>query len=140
MRLVLRASAKIPGNGGLNRIPNQRRPSPDVRWFGVNLWRQRYGLPPLNPSEYVLKEIPLDSVILLQSGEDYDNDSSRETANHYYRVHVLGEEPNYEGDFRPIVIDERGRVIDGHHRHAAHTFLGRKKIWAYVPKSVAEKF
>lgn len=77
---------------------------------------------------------------LLQSGEDYDNDSSRETAKHYYRVHVLGQERNYAGDFKPAIIDELGRLLDGHHRHAAHKMLGRKSFWCYVPKSVAEKF
>jgi hypothetical protein len=66
--------------------------------------------------------------------------SSRETVNHYYKVHVLKQERDYPGDFKPIVIDEQGRIVDGHHRHAAHTFLGRKTIWAYVPKSVAENF
>jgi hypothetical protein len=142
MKLRLRAAVEptIPGDGGLNKRPHQWENNSRIRWSDINNWRKINELPPLSESDYVLKEIPLDSVTLLQFGEDYDNDSSRETAKHYYRVHVKGQEPDYPGDFLPIVIDEEGRIIDGHHRHCAHKILGRKFIWAYVPKSVADKF
>jgi hypothetical protein len=131
--------SKIPGRGGLNWLDGQPDPLPAL-CRQTNIYRKDHlGLPPLAPQDYVLKEVPLDKVTLMQSGEDYLNDSSRETAKHYYRVHVLGEESGYSGDFKPAIIDETGRLLDGHHRHAAHKLLGRKSFWCYVPKSVAKK-
>lgn len=97
----------------------------------ANQMRRRSGKDPLS---YQLKLVDVDSVTPSQTGEDYDNASSRDLAERT-RGGKLSErrQDNY-----PIAVDENGKIIDGNHRHAAATINGKKKIWAIVPETKPE--
>lgn len=80
--------------------------------------------------DFVIREVPLDSVRLLQSGEDYLNDSSRYTAEQIRRGTAVERRPE---DVFPVLLSKDGALLDGHHRHAAATINGEGTILALVP-------
>ena len=80
--------------------------------------------------DFEIREVPVDSVRLLQTGEDYINDSSRETARRIASGEVFDARPE---DVLPIRLDKDGKVLDGHHRHAAAVMNGEQTILALVP-------
>lgn len=79
---------------------------------------------------FEIREVPLDSVALRQTGEDYLNDSSRTTAKNIKAGDAVAKRPE---DVLPIQLMADGSVKDGHHRHAAATMNGEKSILALVP-------
>jgi len=84
--------------------------------------------------------ISVDQVTPSQSGEDYDNESSRSTAKSLKKVANGGEHPyGYDGDMKPIIVDDQGVIVDGNHRHAAATFNGDREILAWVGKPYADE-
>lgn len=94
-------------------------------------WRNRLGLP---PAEHELAVVPLDSITPSQSGEDYDNPSSRELAKHIDEFGASGR----WADYKPIIVDEKGKIIDGNHRHAARSMAGIETIPVIRPKKDQE--
>jgi len=96
--------------------------------LSANATRKSQGKPPL---EFELKLVPVNSITPSQSGEDYDNDSSRELAKYIADPGTSGRDL----DYAPVAVDETGTIIDGNHRHAAHTFAGLDWIPALVPKN-----
>lgn len=83
--------------------------------------------------DFEYKTMPVASIKPSQSGEDYINDSSRETAR-IHKQYKTGDDIGYRGDFMPIVVDEDNNIIDGNHRHAAHTMNGWKNMRVLVAK------
>jgi hypothetical protein len=93
----------------------------------ANQIRARQGKPAV---EYDLKFLPLGDVKPSQTGEDYDNASSRDLA-----TRITKYDPDERpADYAPIAVDEAGVIVDGNHRHAAHTFAGLDSIPVLVPK------
>lgn len=80
--------------------------------------------------DFVIREVPLESVRLQQFGDDYANDSSRETARRIASGSVLDERPE---DILPVRLDASGSLLDGHHRHAAAVMNEERTILALVP-------
>lgn len=87
------------------------------------------GKQPVKDWEIVM--LPLDKVHPTQSGEDYDNASSRELARHIGKFGSSGREE----DYWPIAVDEKGNIIDGNHRHAARKIAGIETIPVLRPKT-----
>lgn len=87
--------------------------------------------------DYELKFIPIDKVKPTQSGEDYSNPSSENTAQQFRDIASgkLAVSDVRQEDLNPIIIDSNGFIVDGNHRHAAHRMTGAKTILALVPKS-----
>lgn len=83
--------------------------------------------------DFEYKTMPVASVKPSQSGEDYNNDSSKETAR-IHKQYKPGDDIGYRGDFMPVVVDENNNIIDGNHRHAAHTMNGCKNMRVLVAK------
>lgn len=83
---------------------------------------------PSNP--YVLRLVPLADLTPVQTGEDYLNDSSRETAR---RIAAGTAVENRWQDALPVLANKDGTINDGHHRHAAATLNGDATIPAVVP-------
>ena len=82
------------------------------------------------PCEFELREVLVADIKPSQSGEDYENASSRELA----RKTAKGQPSDRKQDNWPIAVDEVGTIIDGNHRHAAAMLNGRKVVWALVTK------
>ena len=97
----------------------------------ANYTRSRHGLAPLT---FELKRVPLASITPSQTGEDYDNGSSRELAKHVKEFGKSGREE----DYAPIAVDEHGKIIDGNHRHAAAKMAGLTHVNALVPVKTAK--
>lgn len=96
--------------------------------------RKRNNLP--EDVEYELKFIPIDEAIPIQGGEDYVNESSKDLAKHIGKP-FGSDRSTYEddhADYAPVILDEKGRLLDGNHRHAARRMAGIKEIPALVPK------
>lgn len=84
------------------------------------------------------KQVPLTSVIPVQSGEEYWNESSKQQSEDFKEVlnngapddiDDLGRQQNYN----PILVDKNtNKIIDGHHRHAALKAVGSSKVWAIL--------
>jgi hypothetical protein len=91
-------------------------------------FRKKKGLP---PAEHELVLLPLAAVKPSQSGEDYDNVSSRELAKH---IKEYGKSERWD-DYKPIIVDEAGTILDGNHRHAASTMAGLTHIPAIRPRA-----
>lgn len=89
-----------------------------------------------DPIKYKLVELPLDKVKPTQQGEDYDNGSSRELANH---ISKFGSSGRLE-DYAPVAVDENMRILDGNHRHAARSIAGVKTIPVLIPESISGAF
>ena len=85
--------------------------------------------------DYKLVELPLDIITPSQSGEDYENDSSRYLAEHIKEFLSTGREE----DYYPIVVDDTGTIIDGNHRHAARKMAGVSTIPVLVPIKKIER-
>lgn len=86
---------------------------------------------PKNGQNYELRLVPVASIKPNQSGEDYLNDSSRETARRIKAGSVVEARPD---DLAPILLEKDGRtLLDGNHRHAAATLNGDREILAIVP-------
>ena len=81
--------------------------------------------------DYELRMVPLDKITPSQTGEDYDNDSSRELSRHIGEFGKSGRLQDYE----PIIVDKNMRILDGNHRHAARKIAGIKYIPALVQKT-----
>lgn len=92
----------------------------------ANELRKRKNLPPL---KFALQLLPIEAITPSQTGEDYDNESSRYTANH---IASFNEDERAE-DYAPVAVDENDKIIDGNHRHAARVMAGVKTIPALVP-------
>jgi hypothetical protein len=90
--------------------------------------RQDSGLPNLirsNADEYELRDIPLAKLEYDYNGAGFvDKKASRKTIEKYVK----------NGVDRPLVVDGRGRVLDGNHRSQAALVRGEKSVKAYVPK------
>jgi hypothetical protein len=86
--------------------------------------------------DYELKFVPIDKVKPTQSGEDYSNPSSENTAQQFRDIASgeLAVSDVRQEDLNPIIIDSNGFIVDGNHRHAAHRMTGAKTILALVPK------
>ena len=84
----------------------------------------------MDPSKYTVTEILVDSAKPIQFGDDYINDSSKETAR---RIKSGEATEDRWQDTMPILLNERGEIIDGHHRHAAAIMNGDKTIMAVIP-------
>lgn len=79
----------------------------------------------------VLVKVKLGDVKKTQFGEDYLNDSSRESA----RTIAKGNKSDIAmADISPIILDKTLTIKDGHHRHAAASVNKQKQIYALVPK------
>jgi hypothetical protein len=98
----------------------------------ANDMRQRMGKPPL---EFELVKLKLSDVIPSQTGEDYDNASSRDLAEN---IGEFGESGRKE-DYAPVAVDENMNIIDGNHRHAARAIAGVDTIDVLVPKGTMTK-
>lgn len=92
---------------------------------------------PANQYDYEYKVMPVSKIKPSQTGDDYINDSSKETA----RIHkqwndgkMTHDDIHYSGDFKPIIVDEDNNILDGNHRHAAHTMNGWKNMRVLVAK------
>jgi hypothetical protein len=86
---------------------------------------------PKNGQNYELRLVPVASIKPNQSGDDYLNDSSRETARRIKAGTVVEARP---ADLAPILLEKDGRtLLDGNHRHAAATLNGDREILAIVP-------
>jgi hypothetical protein len=72
------------------------------------------------PLDFDLKELPIGRLKPSQSGEDYDNASSRELAHH---IGTFGSSGRAE-DYAPIAVDENMRILDGNHRHFGYKTAG----------------
>lgn len=92
--------------------------------------------------DYELRLININDAKPNQFGEDYINDSSRNTAERIRDLRKvadrvssgdlrLGDEVRLE-DLTPIVLQKDGTIVDGNHRHAAATMNGDSKILAFV--------
>lgn len=79
---------------------------------------------------FEIREVPMDSVTLRQTGDDYLNDSSRTTAKNIKAGDAVAKRPE---DVLPIQLTADGAIKDGHHRHAAASMNGEKSILALVP-------
>lgn len=88
-----------------------------------------------SPQDYELRMLPIGGVTPSQSGEDYLNDSSRELANTLRGVsnETIDLEDTRPEDLDPILVDSTNMILDGNHRHAAHTLNGDQTIAALVP-------
>lgn len=84
------------------------------------------------PFDYEIRRISVNEVTPSQSGEDYLNDSSRETARRVADGSAIESRPE---DVYPIEIDRESRIVDGNHRHAAAVLNGDRTILALVPVS-----
>lgn len=64
---------------------------------------------------------------------DYDTDmyADQDLVDKYYKMFTAG-----EMNYPPIVVSDKGRVIDGAHRLAALDWAGVDTVWAYKPESV----
>lgn len=80
--------------------------------------------------DYEIRDIPHGDAKPIQTGEDYLNDSSRETARRIKSGEVL--ETRAE-DVLPIRLNRDGKIVDGHHRHAAAGINGESSMLAMVP-------
>ena len=88
-------------------------------------------------SNYKLQSVPLASLIIHDQESDDPDEEPEEDP--YGRVQVV--DPEYAGevsvhnlDRNPIVIDDRGHILDGNHRAwAAAELLDRDTIQAWVP-------
>jgi hypothetical protein len=85
-------------------------------------------------NRYVLRVLPIDAMTPVQTGEDYLNDSSRETARRIAAGTVL--DARWE-DALPGLLNKDGTINDGHHRHAAATLNGDATIPVVVPADSA---
>lgn len=88
---------------------------------------------------YTVEMVPLDKVKPSQSGDDYINDSSRYQAKQY-KKYLEGDidvnDLRFQ-DYYPIVVNrDTMEIIDGNHRHAAHTLLGLPKIKVILVNSI----
>jgi hypothetical protein len=82
-------------------------------------------------NDYELRLVPVADIVPSQSGEDYLNDSSRETARRMKTGTVVEART---ADLAPILLEKDGRtLLDGNHRHAAATLNGDREILAIVP-------
>lgn len=81
--------------------------------------------------KYKTKTMAVADLTPTQHGEDRINDSSKETAK-ILREWNAGKQSRdsieYIGDFMPIVVDEKGTIIDGNHRYTAH----QMNQWKYI--------
>jgi hypothetical protein len=83
-----------------------------------------------------------------QAGEDYLNESSRNTAkdiaNMNSQIADVGSSPSQEQwrdvyesvrpqDLNPIAVTKDGKIVDGNHRHAAATLNGEKQMLVMRP-------
>lgn len=80
--------------------------------------------------EFELKTMSLGDVTPSQSGEDYENASSKHLSKHISKYDSTGRKEDYD----PILVDENLKILDGNHRHAARKMAGLKKIDVWVPK------
>lgn len=85
--------------------------------------------------DFEVREVPLDQMTLRQTGEDYVNDSSRTTAKNLKSGDAVAKRAE---DVLPIQLNDKGEVMDGHHRHAAASMNGEKSILAMVPVGPGE--
>jgi hypothetical protein len=109
-------------------------PKPDLNYDPTReqIERQRRRNITGDPSIKIkLKTMAIADLTPTQEGEDRHNESSAETA----RIHrewnagrMKESDIDYIGDFMPIVVDEKGTIIDGNHRYAAHESNGWKNI------------
>ncbi len=82
-----------------------------------------------NPS---LRWVKVADITPSQSGEDYDNESSRSTVKSLRKMAEGEDHPyGYERDAAPIVVDGNGQIIDGNHRHYAAVENGDEYILAW---------
>lgn len=102
----------------------------DKQMEKANQFREVHGLPPLDKSDYVIKEVRVSSLRPTQAGEDYINPSSQYLTSKITKYNATGRKE----DYLPVLTDHKGNVLDGNHRHAAHTMAGQETILAFVPK------
>ncbi len=76
--------------------------------------------------DYIIELMDVDSLEPTQSGEDYCNDSSIETARKIASGAAISSRIE---DILPILIDEKGQILDGNHRHCAAKINEDKEIW-----------
>jgi phosphatidylserine decarboxylase len=84
--------------------------------------------------DYDLKKVPVNEIKPSQKGEDYVNESSKETAR---SLREKDKDIRY-GDVLPIIVDENNKIIDGNHRHASAVMNNQKYIYALIPKDKKE--
>lgn len=88
----------------------------------------------IDSKAFILSIMSINDAIPSQHGEDYHNDSSIYTAEHYQKVLNGGDVERIE-DFYPIIIDENNKIIDGNHRHCASKLVGFKDIYVWKKQS-----
>lgn len=83
----------------------------------------------------MVEKVDISSLIPVQDPEDIWNETSRGYSKGFYNVFDGDSETLYdEGEIQhednlpPCVVDEKMRIIDGHHRWAALQYLGFDKI------------
>lgn len=107
--------------------------TPGRQWSGAarqaNIIRERQGK---TPQDYEIRAVPVDSIHPTQQGDDYDNSSSRHTAEQLKK----GNPDQRPEDYNPVALDENGNIADGNHRHAAAKMNGDTHILAMVPVGV----
>jgi hypothetical protein len=82
--------------------------------------------------DFELRFVKTSDAFPTQSGEDYINGSSIETAKKIARSKSIKDIDRVE-DVLPIRLDENMRIIDGNHRHAAAVMNNDEYIQALVP-------
>jgi hypothetical protein len=82
--------------------------------------------------DYELRDVPVKDIKPNQTGEDYINASSIETAQRIKEAKNINELPR-TADIRPILLDDKMNIIDGNHRHYASILNGEKTIPSLVP-------
>ena len=79
---------------------------------------------------YKIVKVPVSKIKPSQSGEDYINDSSKNSAEMIKQGTV-----KRLNDLMPIILDKDYNIDDGNHRHAAAILNNQKEIYALVPVS-----
>ncbi len=79
----------------------------------------------------ILSTLPISNIYATQSGDDYQNDSSKFDATIFNEV--KNGSKNFENvrleSFRPIVVNKKSmEIIDGNHRHYALRSIGEQNI------------
>jgi hypothetical protein len=97
----------------------------------------------LAPVEWESVAVPVSSLIPSQTGDDYENESSRLLSKFVGKFNSSDRDPEDDDpgnlDYAPAVVDENGVIMDGNHRHAARTMAGLKMMDVVRPKAGSKR-